>query len=244
MQVFAIFNEKGGTGKSTLTALMTAWLAYSQGERVCVLDFDHPSYQFATWREKELECPDTFASLASGRPYPLMKVPVVTADEMREMVSRLKASGDGYLFLEFGGSFREGSDDPSYVLLTSGLVDRLVIPVNTDAQTTDAAMYTVMKLKGLERKGLRIPQMRILWNGISGNERRQDGRHDWFSVSEVHFRALGAKVCSRMVKRNEILSREAPFPMFIRNTLCWPQKHVRFMQLDYLEDIFRELTEK
>lgn len=245
MKTVAIFNEKGGTGKSTLTALMASWLTYSQGEKVSVLDFDGPSYQFASWRKKELRYAQTegcaMRSLASSEPFGVAQVPKLDSGRMKLLVSRMAAREDGYLFLEFGGSFREGDDDPSFVLLTSGLVDRLIIPVTADSQTVDAAMYTVMTLRTFARKGVRIPGITVLWNNVSGNDRRADGKHDIFSVAEVHFRALGADICPLKGRRHEILGRDADWPFFVRNTLCWPEKHVRFLQMEWLEELLREL---
>lgn len=241
MKIVTFFNEKGGVGKSTLTALMTSWLAYSLGEEVAVLEFDGPSYQYHSWREKNLEAAagGALSGMVTREPYDIVKVPPMPPARMTEYVRRVAESGDGYLFLEFGGSFREEGSDPSRVLLTSGLVDGLIMPVNTDEQSIDAAMYTIMTLRRL--RGVRCPDITVLWSGVSANERRTDGRHDWFSVAETQFKAMGARVCGGKVYRNDIINRDAPWPFFVRNTLCWPERNVRFMRMEYLEDIFAEL---
>lgn len=49
-----IYNEKGGVGKTTITALLASYLAYAKGKRVCILDFDYPSYHFMEMRRSEL----------------------------------------------------------------------------------------------------------------------------------------------------------------------------------------------
>ena len=245
MKAIAIFNEKGGTGKSTVTALFASWLAYEKCKQVAVLDFDSPSYQYDTWRRKELrwasEPGNELGRLASENPYPIKKVPPMSSGDMIAFVKMVKERNDGYLFLEFGGSFHSGKDDPSYVLLTEGLVDRLIIPVTTDEQTLDAAMYTVMSVRS--SKKCRETSITLLWNNISGNERRSDGRQDWFSVAQAQFRALGADICGEKIRRNEILTRKANSALFVRNTLCWPKKNVKFMGCEYLETVFNELLE-
>lgn len=51
MKTLTFFNEKGGVGKSTFTALMASWLQYVHGKNVMVLDFD---YKLSDFRKKEL----------------------------------------------------------------------------------------------------------------------------------------------------------------------------------------------
>ena len=50
----SIYNEKGGVGKTTITAMLASYLAYAYGKGVCVLDFDYPSYHFMELRSSEL----------------------------------------------------------------------------------------------------------------------------------------------------------------------------------------------
>ena len=54
----SIYNEKGGVGKTTITAMLASYLAYAHGKSVCVLDFDYPSYHFMELRQSEMRLAD------------------------------------------------------------------------------------------------------------------------------------------------------------------------------------------
>ena len=49
----SLCNQKGGTGKSTLTVLAASWLRYVQGLNVAVVDCDYPQYSIIELRERE-----------------------------------------------------------------------------------------------------------------------------------------------------------------------------------------------
>ena len=55
MKRISIYNEKGGSGKTTVGIMLASYLAYSCGRRVCVLDFDYPTFHFSQIRDQELE---------------------------------------------------------------------------------------------------------------------------------------------------------------------------------------------
>lgn len=246
MKVITIFNEKGGSGKSTLTCLLASWLAYAMGERVTVLDFDFPSYQMSSLRAKDLKlkaAPDSQLSrLAKGEPFSIKQIPEGTPPEsVLPYVKSLKEMEEGYLLLDFPGSFR--SEDHSRALLTSGIVDLLVIPIDSDRQSKEAGANIVMTLKLEAARSKTAPTKTVmLWNRETGQERRTMDRYDRYSVTETQMSALGVTFLRQRMRDIQIARRDADTFGFIRSTLCWPEDNIR-IRCPYLPSLLGQVKE-
>lgn len=149
MKTIALFNEKGGVGKSTHTVLFASWLAYHCGRKVLVVDLESPGVRMQSVRDSELsQMEDPSSALSryldmAGRPEafwdivsPLSGVGVVTKkilDSVMEDLWKIVAA-DGYDYVLF--DFPSGMTDlsPSFVVCGSGLVDLLVVPVDTEPE--------------------------------------------------------------------------------------------------------------
>ena len=191
MKIFTFFNEKGGTGKTTLSVMFASWLAYCQKETVRVVDCDYPSYQLSRMRTEELAYirEDPMSALArmsvENVPYPInraMSKEAFTPSELAKIASEIQrqCSSQGYMLLDFPGRFLKG--DPSYDLIRRGMIDLVAFPIDTDAQSLTAALNT-------RREILRInPSQKtvFVWNRETAQERR--GSHDWYSSAESALR--------------------------------------------------------
>ena len=245
MKVVTFFNAKGGTGKTTFTVLMASWLAYKKNCRVAVYDCDYPSYQLLNMRAGDMSFVKTnplspAAKFSIGNTfYPVAKAmgKDVFTDAQLSMISsqirKIKDSGDGYLLLDFPGRFLPS--DPAWRLVRDGVVDFVVLPVDTDQQSRGDAMDVYFKMQKIRRGGQRGA---FLWNREAPAERR--GRRDWYGESTALFREFGIPVIHTRMRDIIIARRDASTFGFIRNTLCWPQANID-KACPYIEDIFEEI---
>ena len=252
-KTITFFNEKGGTGKTTFAALFASWLRYNQGEEVVVYDYDFPSFHLGKFREVDnyyyKENGGLFQKMCdeAGEPYPIVTVGssgVFEREQLREMVSGLKAekgSGSGYIVLDFPGSFK--SKDPIFHYLANGLIDLIVLPINSDSQSRLSALNVfrmmrhpdIMKLSGKDAG----QECLFLWNGVTQTEAKaKDDRYDNYGRS---LQQIGGKICRTRVKDIPILRRDPENPLvFIRSTRCYPIMNIR-RYCPYLNDLFEEI---
>lgn len=245
MKTLTFFNEKGGTGKTTLTTLMASWLAYKKGCPVVVYDCDYPSYHLAQMRADDLalvvkDPSSAFVQMAGRtKPYPVTKAlskSTFSPAELSLLAQRVReARGEGYFLLDFPGRFLP--NDPVAYLSKAGLLDLVVFPVDTDRQSRASAMAVyvkMMKANGTQR-------VAALWNRETAAERR--GRRDWYGAATAQMEDFGIHVIGTRMRDVLIARRDASTFGFIRNTLCWPQRNID-KACPYIEDIFEEIKER
>lgn len=254
MKVVTIFNEKGGTGKTTLLSMFASWLAYEKKERVAVYDFDFPSYQLHNMRLLEEETlkrgASDLAKLCAGNEfYPIARVKGnytgFTPRELGTLVSQMKKvrdSYDGYLLLDFPGRFLR--NDPSYALMAAGLVDLVVFPVDTDRQSLSSALNLVSILRGkpgapfLEPGTKESQDVLFVWNKENRAERR--GNRDWYGEWDAFLEKMDIPVACARIRDILIARRDFGTFGFIRSTVCWPAQNIN-RSAPYLEKIFEEM---
>ena len=254
MKVVTIFNEKGGTGKTTLLSMFASWLAYEKKERVAVYDFDFPSYQLHNMRLLEEEtlkrgAPDLAKLCAGNEFYPIARVKGnytgFTQKELGTLVSQMKKvrdSYDGYLLLDFPGRFLR--NDPSYAIMSAGLVDLVVFPVDTDRQSLSSALNLVSILRGkpgapfLEPGTKENQDVLFVWNKENRAERR--GNRDWYGEWDAFLEKMGIPVAGARIRDILIARRDFGTFGFIRSTVCWPAQNIK-RSAPYLEKIFEEM---
>lgn len=251
MKVITFFAEKGGMGKSTLTAMMASWLAYEKKERVMALDFDYPNHQLYGFRQNdlaELKSNEKYRQMCGENiPFPLHKVDFLAKDPAKKVVLleniRGLLEGDGYCLMDFPGRFLP--DDPAAILAFNGVVDYMVLLADSDAQSRASAMFVYAQLNSdsfLKYSGKRTGQdMCLLWNRETHNERR--GNRDWYGPAERKFADIGLEVCPVKIRDIPITRREAGVFGFVRNTLCWPAQNVS-RACPYMVDIFEYILER
>ena len=253
MKTVSFFTEKGGEGKTTLSVLFASWLAYCQKERVQVLDFDHPTFQFSQMRNNDLNLYSNPANRVLIReasrvsPYPVNKIHGkngYSLVELNSMVKSLKEQkeklGNGYLVLDFPGRFLPS--DPAYHLMVNGAVDLVVYLVDSDRQSR-AAVVTVNSV--LNPMGQHRQDVIALWNREHRDERTQvkKGKKDIYEVGNGMLRALGIPVISRKMRDILIARRDSDTFGFIRSTICWPEANIK-AKCPYIYDIFSEVKSR
>ena len=161
----------------------------------------------------------------------------VELQKIASNIRRIKEAGEGYVLLDFPGRFLQS--DPAYYLTKEGLLDLIVFPISTDAQSISSALNIVHMLrnpkmfpKGADQKFL------FMWNFETENERK--GRKDWYDTFVHLFDDMDIRVASTKMRNIEILRRDPPTFGFVRNTVCWPEVNVR-MRCPYVESLFEEI---
>ncbi len=226
----SIYNEKGGVGKTTTTAMLASYLAYAYGKSVCVLDFDYPSYHFMELRMTELgilKDPKTPLSLwlshhpVPGEPYDVISLPpgkggIYRPKEVFTFLENILATDFDYVFYDFPGRFTP--DEPVSFLAANGFIDFVAIPMDTDTQSRRSALVVADAMK---RAGLEVA---LFWNRVSVWEAKGDGSR--FRSGAQPFVERGFDVMQESVRDIRKFSRDSSEMAFIRSTLCFPVRYV------------------
>ena len=226
----SIYNEKGGVGKTTITAMFASYLAYVHGKSVCILDFDYPSYHFMELRREELAIlKDTRSPLSlwiRNNPSPVDPYDVFSfppgrggAYAPREVFTYLQnvlSGGYDYVFYDFPGRFAQ--DEPVSYIAASGFLDFAGIPMDTDVQSRRSALVVA---DALQRQGIPVS---LFWNRVSLSEAKGDGAR--FRRGAEPFTDRGLDVMEERVRDIRKVSRAPSEMAFIRSTLCFPVRYV------------------
>lgn len=229
MKRVTIYNEKGGVGKTTVTSLLAAWLAYGCGRRVCVLDFDYPSFHLMDLRSRErtiLRDPRSplavwLSAHPAGEPYDLFRVVpgsggVYTPGEVFPLLKNLFSTPYDYVLYDFPGRFTP--EEPVAFMAANGFVDFLGVPMDTDTQSRRSALVVA---DAFQRHGIPLA---LFWNRVTLCESKGDGKR--FERGAVPFRERGMEVMDEAVRDIRKLSRDSSEMTFVRSTLCFPDRYV------------------
>ena len=239
------FNEKGGSGKSTLCAMMASWLRYACGESVGVIDFDHPMYSVSEMRDLDLEVfsqkgrelmrfvpPD---AVPERDWYPVYRTdrPVMGPSDLQEMAAfmRMLSRDTSYLLLDFPGSFTDG--DAVTWFMQKGLLDLMAVPVYTDRNV----LLSALNVCG--NAGAWGQDTAVLWNRVTRSERTPDGRDRLEPLSGL-FTARGIPVLDARIPDLTMMRRDCRTWRFLRSTACWPQANADLLCPE-AESAFREI---
>lgn len=262
MKTLSFYNEKGGTGKTTLTALFCSWLAYNQKERVVALDLDFPSFQLDAMRQNDLKVYADLAKnnptspvvrlCAENEPFPLGKIneknSMFTQGDLVSIGNTLSKmrEGAGYMLLDFPGRYFGGDEqgrgeDAISFLSRNGMIDLVVFPIDSDRQSIASALEISYRIRKAAKEGGRGQEILFLWNREAQKER--SGKRDWYSESEKTFASMGIPVAGDRVHEVLIARRDIGTFGFIRNTLCWPKQNIS-KACPNIENIFREVKSR
>lgn len=235
MRTISFFNEKGGVGKSLHTILFASWLQYSERARVAVFDLECPTTRLDLIRRQELnllEDPNSTLSRfikknpgATGYPYDIF----TKAERLRsfsreslyllqkELWSFLRENNGTYDYVLFDFPGILTADSPAYGAIASGMVDLIVIPVDTDNITRKSALLTARMALDNEQRAV------VFWNNVSPGEIARVG---YLDSGERIFRERGIEVLPYRIRSFQKARRDSDEQLFVRSTLCWPARYV------------------
>ena len=249
MKRISIYNEKGGSGKTTVGIMLASYLTYQCNKRVCVLDFDSPTYHFSQVREGELDIwknPKSQLSIWLRNnpilhPYDIFRVPTTVAgsydyDDVMEFILDIREQDYDYMIYDFPGRFSE--EEPVALLAANGMIDFVAVPMDTDMQSRKSALIVCCALLDSG-----IPNV-AFWNRVTRAE--YEGNGNRFRRGAAPFTEYGIPVMEQSIREIKTFSRDSDELLFVRSTLCFPDRFIRqrcpFM-FDFLEAL-RDIIDK
>lgn len=247
MKVITFFNEKGGVGKTTLTALFASWLAYGMRQEVRVMDCDYPSYQLWNMQQRDVKAlregmrdryiGQSLAQMCAGNEYynvgKMVGRDIYSQAELEAIVdhvAKLRSARGGYMLMDFPGRFLPS--DPVTWLSAKGQLDLVVFPVDSDRQSFASALATHAKMREYGQR------CAVLLNRETAVERKS--KTDRYAMAAAEFGRLGVPVIGTRVREMLIARRDSTSQGFIRNTLCWPQQNID-RACPWIVDAFAEI---
>ena len=173
----AFATQKGGSGKSSLTALVASYLHYTKGVPLAVIDCDFPQHSLYEMRERDSrqvmnnEFLKKLAYEQMQRPgraaYPVQKCRVEQAPDVAKELVR---SGNGYdlLFYDLPGTVNS-----SGILRTIAQMDYIFAPVSADQTVLEStlAFLDVLQRMMLGKGNSRLKGLYLFWNQVDGREK-------------------------------------------------------------------------
>ena len=171
--VFVAFaTQKGGAGKSTLTALTASCLHYLDGIEVMVVDCDDRQHSFKDYRDKDLVVTEenpylkramfNFYKKFKGKPYEILLTNPAEAAQVA--VDRLEEGADPkVVFFDITGTI----NDPAIVRLLA-VMDYLFVPISTDtADMKSSIRFASHVVNQMVTTGqTKIKSVNLVWNRI------------------------------------------------------------------------------
>lgn len=249
MKTIAIFNEKGGVGKTTLSALFADYLYFKKGENVSVIDMDAPSFHLHMLREKDLNILEgkimPNQSLLNAvknntrEPYPISTW-TLTPSNAKQLVTTLtsireKEDSNGYCLLDFAGGYR--ATDPAHMVIFYGLLDLLAIPLDVDDESIQSAYYLAATLKQ-QRTSLpnkRFPKIVAFWNRVRPNDTTR--QLSPMTSTNKALEAYGVQVLKNYIPSSTHMMNLPRYAGFVRTTVCYPQRATQLGLPDFFEEI-------
>lgn len=251
MKTLTFFNGKGGVGKTTQTEMFASFLRYREGARVAVFDLENPTPRIRHARESEkrlLEDPASWLSryMAKnpGTPsyYDIVDltggVSAYTPEYLKELCDKAWKFVEehdkdyDYALFDFPAMFMKAS--PAFVIITSGLIDLTVIPIDVDNATRREGIITG---KIVSDNGQRVV---AFWNNVSLEDIKRKG---YLESGEEIFVRNGIEVLPQRVKSFAKAKRDSDERLFVKSTVCWPERYVE-MACPRLVDLYGELKSR
>lgn len=209
--IFVAFaTQKGGVGKSTITALAANYIHNVLGYSVAVVDCDYPQQSIAGLRDKELALIDSspyFKTLAcdhfrkSGRrSFTVFRSTAASAlDDAEAMLSEEEEQPD-FVFFDMPGTLNSDG-----VVKTLSQMDYIFTPVSADRFVVESALQFIQLFNdNLVTKGLsRTKGIYLFWTMVDGREKTC-----LYDVFGKMFTDLGIPVLSARLPDSKRFRRE------------------------------------
>ena len=237
MKIVSFFNEKGGSGKTTHSIMFASYLSYVEHKSVMVIDFDYPYFRGHSLRLSELSrmnCGETNLSRyfgSYGKPdsfYDYIRCtdigPVNSFKSIPEIVSYMSdvinylvpvREKYDYVIFDLPGEYSEFGLAKN--LLERGFCSLIVVPVDTDIMSRQAAWYNAITLR---KRGYFL---KLFWNNVSSADIVRPG---YLDAGETPFIKDGLKFYPERIKSFQRAKRDSDWMLFVRSTVCFPTRYV------------------
>ena len=177
-EIFVAFaTQKGGIGKSTVTALAASYLHNVQGHNVAVIDCDAPQHSIHGLRERETKLIDEslyFKALACDHFRKIKKnaYPVIASDALNALddAERMLAEEDAkpnIVFFDMPGTLKSNG-----VVKTLSQMDYIFAPVSADKAVLESTLsfLDVLQRMMLGKETSRLKGLYLFWNQVDKRE--------------------------------------------------------------------------
>ena len=197
----AFATQKGGVGKSTVTALVANYIHNVMGIDVAVIDCDEPQHSIAGLRDKEtalIEKNDSLKAVAcehfrkSGRKgFPIVRSNAVQALDDADSLLSEKGYQPEIVFFDLPGTLKSDG-----VIKTLSQMDYIFTPVSADRFVVESAWQFVMMFNDtLVTTGLaKTKGISLFWTMVDGREKT--GLYDLYGklFAENDFHVLDTRL--------------------------------------------------
>lgn len=165
----AVSNQKGGVGKSAITALLASYFHYVKGLNVAVIDCDAPQHSLYRMRERDMqsvERHDSYRQLIVNQWERIHKkaYPIIgsTADKAREAAGEVAQNGDfDIIFVDLPGTVNSQG-----VFSTIVNMDYVLTPIIADKIVMQSSLsFSATVLEFIKkRKDFPLRDIMFFWN--------------------------------------------------------------------------------
>lgn len=210
MRVYAIFNVKGGTGKTTFNVLLASYLQYEKGEETLLIDLDAPLFNARQIRNTELPRTSPDENL-----YRLESLTIRDKAEAMEVARNLDrlAGSVSNIVIDFPGSLEP--EDAIVWFLRMKVIDKIIIPIETDSMILASSLALANTLRRMKQ------DVCIFLNKVSKNE--QQGL---YADAVTEFEKEGFTVSAHRVMNTVRFKRNKGEYKFMRSSVCFPKKQI------------------
>ena len=210
-EIFVAFaTQKGGIGKSTITALVASYLHNVHGYNVAVIDCDDPQHSICGLREREMNLIDEseyFKALACDHfrkikknAYPVIKSNSVDAlDDAERMLSSEDVRPD-IVFFDMPGTLRSNG-----VVKTLSQMDYIFTPMSGDRFVVESALqFAAMFHNNLITTGrAKTKGLYLFWTMVDGRE-----KNELYSLYEDVIAEMGLSIMSTRLPDSKKFRRD------------------------------------
>lgn len=225
MKVYTVFNVKGGTGKTTFNVLLASYLQYEKGEETMLIDLDAPLFNANHIRNTELS-----RTSSDDNAYRVESLKIKDKSDALQIARNLErlAGSVRNVVIDFPGSLE--SDDAIVAFLRQKVIDKVIIPIETDSMILGASLALANTLRRMKQ------DVCIFLNKVSHKE--QQGL---YADAVAEFEKDGFKVSPHRVMNTVRFKRNKGEFKFLRSSVCFPKKQI-LKNSPGLIDLFEEIT--
>ena len=210
-EIFVAFaTQKGGIGKSTVTALAASYLHNVKGYNVAVVDCDDPQHSIHGLREHEMGLIDSstyFKALACDHfrrmkknAYTIVKSNAVNAlDDAERMIATEDVKPD-VVFFDMPGTLRS-----SGVIKTLSQMDYIFTPLSADRFVVESTLkfVTMFRDRLMTTGQAKTKGLHLFWTMVDGRE-----RNDLYGIYEEVIAEMGFPVLSTRLPDSKKFRRD------------------------------------
>ena len=206
----AFATQKGGIGKSTVTALAASYLHNVKGYNVAVVDCDNPQHSIHGLREHETGLIDSstyFKALACDHfrkirknAYTIIKSDAVNAlDDAERMVAAEDVKPD-VVFFDMPGTLRSNG-----VIKTLSQMDYIFTPLSADRFVVESTLkfVTMFRDRLMTTGQAKTKGLYLFWTMVDGRE-----RNDLYGIYEEVIAEMGFPVLSTRLPDSKKFRRD------------------------------------